>query len=136
MATRVRFLDSESIPFVEVGASMFRLEGSKRVEITDPDGVSRIVRRSSVISESRAMELALTLAPAARTRSLPQAALHFVLDTEGVTSVIPGAKNRQQLEDNAATSDLAPLTEEERKRAIQIARDAGYPLPAYVKPSR
>lgn len=69
------------------------------------------------------------------TRTLPQAALRFVLDTEGVTSVIPGAKNRQQLEDNAAASDLAPLTDEERARAMQIASHAGYPLPAYAKPA-
>ena len=68
-----------------------------------------------------------------QSRSLPQAALRFVLDTEGVTSAIPGAKSRQQLKDNAAASDLAPLTEKEREQATQIARDASYPLPDYAK---
>ncbi len=55
------------------------------------------------------------------SRTMVQAALRFVLDTEGVASVIPGAKNRKQLGDNAGTMDVPPLTEEERGRAIAIA---------------
>ena len=50
-----------------------------------------------------------------------QAALRFILDTEGVTAVIPGAKNREQIEGNAGTMDVPVLTEEERARAIEIA---------------
>lgn len=54
-------------------------------------------------------------------RTMVQAALRFVLDTEGVTAVIPGAKSRAQLESNAGAMGVAPLTEEERARAIEIA---------------
>ncbi len=50
-----------------------------------------------------------------------QAALRFVLDTRGVTSVIPGTKSRKQLEDNAGAMYVPPLTEEERTRAMAIA---------------
>ena len=57
-------------------------------------------------------------------RTMVQAALRFVLDSEGVTSVIPGAKNRNQLEDNAGTMDVAGLTGEERSRAIAIADES------------
>jgi aryl-alcohol dehydrogenase-like predicted oxidoreductase len=58
-------------------------------------------------------------------RTMVQAALRFILDTEGVTSVIPGAKSRKQLEDNAGAMDAPPLTPEERARAIRIADAAG-----------
>ncbi|MCZ6634688.1 MAG: aldo/keto reductase [bacterium] len=54
-------------------------------------------------------------------RTMVQAALRFILDTEGVTAVIPGAKNRAQLEGNAGTMDVPPLSEAERGRAIEIA---------------
>ncbi len=54
-------------------------------------------------------------------RTVVQAALRFVLDTEGVTSAIPGAKNRKQLEENTGAMDVPVLTEEERARAIAIA---------------
>ena len=56
-------------------------------------------------------------------RTMVQAALRFILDTEGVTTVIPGAKSRRQLEDNAGAMDVPTLTVEERSRAIQIADD-------------
>ena len=54
-------------------------------------------------------------------RTMVQAALRFILDTEGVTSVIPGAKSRPQLEENAGTAEVPSLTDEERLRAIAIA---------------
>ena len=50
-----------------------------------------------------------------------QAALRFVLDSEGVTAVIPGAKSRSQLASNAPAMDARPLTEAERTRAMAIA---------------
>lgn len=58
-------------------------------------------------------------------RTMVQAALRFVLDTEGVTSVIPGAKNRAQLDENAGAMDVPPLTPEERARAAAIAGEVG-----------
>ena len=51
-------------------------------------------------------------------RTMVQAALRFILDTEGVTVVIPGAKSRKQLEENAGAVDVPSLTPEERARAI------------------
>jgi aryl-alcohol dehydrogenase-like predicted oxidoreductase len=54
-------------------------------------------------------------------RSMVQAALRFVLDHPGVSCVIAGAKNRRQIEENAAASELPPLNEEELTRALPIA---------------
>ena len=58
-------------------------------------------------------------------RTMVQAALRFVLDTDGVTTVIPGARDREQLEENAAAVDVPPLTPEERSRAMLIAGEVG-----------
>ena len=58
-------------------------------------------------------------------RTMVQAALRFVLDTGGVTSVIPGAKNREQLDENARAGNVPPLTADERSRAMAIADGAG-----------
>ena len=54
-----------------------------------------------------------------------QAALKFVLDTDGVCSVIPGAKNVKQLEENANTVNVASLSTEERALAMEIAGEVG-----------
>lgn len=54
-------------------------------------------------------------------RTMVQAALRFVLDTPGVTAVIPGAKSRAQLEDNAGAMAVPPLTAEDRAKAMAIA---------------
>ena len=54
-------------------------------------------------------------------RSMPQAAIRFVLDHPGVSCVIAGAKNRRQIDENVAASDLAALSEAELARAIPIA---------------
>ena len=61
------------------------------------------------------------------TRSLVQAALRFVLDHPGVSSVIAGAKNRQQIAENTAATDLPALSPEERARALSIADTIGTP---------
>ena len=49
--------------------------------------------------------------------TLPQAALAFVLSQEAVSTVIAGAKTPEQVEENAAASDLAPLPDEDLRRA-------------------
>jgi len=61
------------------------------------------------------------------TRSMVQAALRFVLDHPGVSSVIAGAKTRQQIEENSAASDLPGLTPDESARAMAIADTIGTP---------
>ncbi len=58
---------------------------------------------------------------ATEQRNLTQAALRFVLDHPGVSCVIAGAKNRQQVEQNTAASDLPPLTPAEVAKALPIA---------------
>jgi aryl-alcohol dehydrogenase-like predicted oxidoreductase len=58
-------------------------------------------------------------------RTMTQAALRFVIDTHGATSVIPGAKSRKQLEENAGAADVPPLTNDERARAAAIAGEVG-----------
>jgi aryl-alcohol dehydrogenase-like predicted oxidoreductase len=54
-------------------------------------------------------------------RSMVQAALRFILDTVGVTAVIPGTKDRNQLEESVGAAEVPPLTAEERAQAIAIA---------------
>jgi aryl-alcohol dehydrogenase-like predicted oxidoreductase len=58
-------------------------------------------------------------------QTMVQAALRFFLDAEGVSSVIPGAKNRQQLIDNAGAAGVPGLGAEERSRTISIAEASG-----------
>lgn len=65
-------------------------------------------------------------------RTMAQAALRFVLDTPGVTSVIPGAKDLAQLEENAGADHVPPLTADERSRALDIGGEANWPLPPYT----
>jgi aryl-alcohol dehydrogenase-like predicted oxidoreductase len=66
-------------------------------------------------------------------RTMVQAALRFVLDTPGVTSAIPGAKDRAQLEQNVGAEKVPPLSLDERKRAMDIGSESGWPPPSYAK---
>ena len=61
------------------------------------------------------------------TRSMVQAALRFVLDHPGVSSVIAGAKTRRQIEENTGASALPSLAPEERAKAMSIAETIGTP---------
>lgn len=54
-------------------------------------------------------------------RTMPQAALRFVLGHPGTSCVIAGAKTLQQIEGNAASIDVPPLTESELQTAFAIA---------------
>ena len=58
------------------------------------------------------------LLPAGAT--MAQFALRWILMNEGVSTVIPGAKNSQQVADNAAAADLAPLDEATMNRVAAI----------------
>jgi aryl-alcohol dehydrogenase-like predicted oxidoreductase len=49
--------------------------------------------------------------------SLTQAALAFALSQEAVSTVIAGARTAEQVEENAGTSDHAPLSQEDLRRA-------------------
>lgn len=54
-------------------------------------------------------------------RTMPQAALRFVLENPGVSCVIAGAKTQQQVEENGAACDAPPIEGEELERALAIA---------------
>jgi len=53
-------------------------------------------------------------------RSLAQTALQFVLAQESVSTVIPGMKSTDQVEENFRSVNLKQLTEEEQKLIIQF----------------
>jgi len=62
------------------------------------------------------------MTPAGATTA--QLALRWILDQDGVSVVIPGARNAQQARGNAAAADLAPLSDEaqDRIRAVYDQR--------------
>lgn len=57
-------------------------------------------------------------------RTMAQAALRYILDTHGVTSVIAGSLNPSEIKENAGASNVSPLSDEERARAIAIVDEA------------
>ena len=58
-------------------------------------------------------------------RTLAQAAIRFVLDHKELSTVIPGAKTPDQVEEDFASSELQSLTGEELLR-IKFLRDQGF----------
>ena len=56
------------------------------------------------------------------TRTLAQATIRFVLDHKEVSTVIPGVKTREQVEEDLVSSESPPLTGEELLR-IKFLRD-------------
>ena len=60
-----------------------------------------------------------------RNRTLAQTAIRFVLDHKEFSTVIPGAKTPDQVEEDLASSDLQSLTGEELLR-IKFLRDQGF----------
>ena len=60
--------------------------------------------------------------------TMAQFALRWILMNEGVTTVIPGAKNREQAKANNAASDLPPLTDATMAalRALYLEKIAPY----------
>jgi aryl-alcohol dehydrogenase-like predicted oxidoreductase len=60
-----------------------------------------------------------------KNRTLAQASIRFTLDHKDVSTVIPGAKTPQQVEENIKASELPPLTGEELLR-IRIMREKGF----------
>ncbi|WP_017568996.1 aldo/keto reductase [Nocardiopsis halotolerans] len=52
--------------------------------------------------------------------TMAQFALRWILDQEGVSVVIPGARNADQARGNASAADLAPLTPQVRARVDEV----------------
>jgi aryl-alcohol dehydrogenase-like predicted oxidoreductase len=73
----------------------------------------------------RLPELAFLAADGKRT--MPQAALRFILDNSAVSTVLAGAKTVAQIEENAGSSEVPPFTPEERTRAFEVADSIPYP---------
>ena len=70
------------------------------------------------------------LAFLAQGRTMPQAALRFILDHPGTSCVIAGAKTVAQIEDNAAASEADPLSAAELERALPVV--AGMTVPNWA----
>jgi len=66
----------------------------------------------------QAVEALRPLVPQGAT--LAQFALRWILMFDAVTTVIPGAKNRQQAGQNAAAAELPPLTDEQMTAVRQV----------------
>jgi aryl-alcohol dehydrogenase-like predicted oxidoreductase len=60
--------------------------------------------------------------------TLAQLALRWILDFDGVSTVIPGAKTPEQARANAAASDLPPLSRETSEHIGTLYRDRVAPL--------
>jgi aryl-alcohol dehydrogenase-like predicted oxidoreductase len=58
-------------------------------------------------------------------RTLAQAALRYLLDQPGVSSVIPGIKTAAQAEEALAAAGVAPLSADERDRVLRVQAHAG-----------
>jgi aryl-alcohol dehydrogenase-like predicted oxidoreductase len=52
--------------------------------------------------------------------TLAQFALRWVIDQPGVSTVIPGARNPEQVRGNAATAELAPLRAEQLQAVVDV----------------
>ena len=71
-----------------------------------PTGVQAATEFAAIVAEPGAYTTDLTFAP-----TTAQAALRWVTQQPGVSTVIPGARNTAQARQNAAAGDLPPLGE-------------------------
>jgi aryl-alcohol dehydrogenase-like predicted oxidoreductase len=60
--------------------------------------------------------------------SMARAAVRFVLDHDEVSSVIPGFRNADQVEENLSGAEVAPFSEAERARLLAFFRERARPL--------
>ena len=149
-----RLMDLGEIAVVEVGFSLMELASQELLDFAAEHTIGTLIRKplaSGILSgkysqghvnllpedlryqqlnSDRGREVLerlreLSLLGDGEGRTMAQGALRFILDTPGVTAVIPGAKNRVQLEANAGAADLPPLSEGERERAIALAEAIG-----------
>jgi aryl-alcohol dehydrogenase-like predicted oxidoreductase len=74
----------------------------------------------------KAVEELRALVPAGT--SMAQFALRWILMSDAVSTVIPGAKNSQQEEQNAAAADLPPLSPETMQKIVAIYEQRIRPL--------
>lgn len=90
-----------------------------------PDDHRSLIPRDRLAARLRDVESFMWLVEEGVAGSLSEAALRYILSFSGVTSVIPGAMNPAELEQNAAISDLGPLPEAALARIVETQRALG-----------
>ena len=90
-----------------------------------PDDHRSLIPRERLAERLRDAESFMWLVEEGIAESLREAALRYILSFSGVTSVIPGAMNPTELEQNVAISDLGPLPEAALARIVETQRELG-----------
>lgn len=90
-----------------------------------PDDHRSLMTRDQLAARLREAESFLWLVEEGIAGSLSEAALRYILSFSGVSSVIPGAMNPAELEQNAAISDLGPLPAAALARIEETQRELG-----------
>ncbi len=90
-----------------------------------PDDHRSLMSREQLAARIRQAESFMWLVEEGVAQSLSEAALRYILSFSGVSSVIPGAMNPTELEQNVAISDLGPLPEAALARVAETQREMG-----------
>ncbi len=90
-----------------------------------PDDHRSLMPKERLAARLREAESFLWLVEDGIAGSLSEAALRYILSFSGVSSVIPGAMNPAELEQNAAISDLGPLPATALARIEETQRELG-----------
>lgn len=90
-----------------------------------PDDHRSLIPRERLAERLQAANSFMWLVEEGVAQSLSEAALRYILSFSGVTSVIPGAMNPTELEQNVAISDLGPLPEAALARIVETQRELG-----------
>ena len=99
------------------GSGFYAGKVSDRTEFSENDRRSWQSADSKRASASTAEAFGFLDVPG---RTLAQACLKFVLSFDGVSTVIPGSKRLEHMQENAAASDSPDLTDEELSRVIEV----------------
>ncbi len=99
------------------------LSGKYRKDETGPEGSRRVSFDFPPVNKDRAFDIVETLEPMAEQRncSVARLALAWLLHQEVVTTVIIGAKNTDQLDDNLKAVDIE-FTKDELKKIDEISQ--------------
>lgn len=90
-----------------------------------PDDHRSLIPRERLAERLRDAESFMWLVEEGIADSLSEAALRYILSFSGVTTVIPGAMNPTEIEQNVAISDLGPLPESALARIVETQRELG-----------
>ncbi len=90
-----------------------------------PDDHRSLIPKERLAERLRAANSFMWLVEEGVAGSLSEAALRYILSFSGVSSVIPGAMNPAELEQNVAMSDLGPLPEAALARIVETQRELG-----------